>query len=355
MRTDDFDYHLPPELIAAVPAERRDTSRLLAVSRTTEKLEDHVFSELPNLLRPGDCLVLNDSRVIPARLIGTRENGGRAEVLLVQEESPGFWRAMVKPGRKLTPGKRIALGSPGLEPAAFIHIEAELPEGERLVRIESALTLDQLLEQFGRMPLPPYILAARKERGLAEQTAEDRARYQTVYAVAGASVAAPTAGLHFTTELLSALAVRNIEVRRVRLDVGPGTFAPVKTSDPMQHPMHSERFSVSDENARAIEAAHLDPNRRIVAVGTTVTRVLETLMLREGKIAAGEGSTDLLILPGHEFKAVDALITNFHLPKSTLLMLVAAFAGRERILQAYRHAVEQGYRFYSYGDAMLIA
>lgn len=355
VRTADFDYHLPPELIAAHPVARRDSSRLLVVERGGSGLSDRVFSDLPELLRPGDCLVLNDSRVIPARLIGVREGRGRAEVLLCRREGPDVWRALVRPGRKLEPGKTISIPeSGGSEPAAIVHIEEILPDGERLVRIESNLPMDQFLNRCGEIPLPPYILAARKDRGEARGAAEDRERYQTVYAEKGASVAAPTAGLHFTNELLDAVAARGVEVCRVTLDVGPGTFSPVKTDDPRDHPMHEEHFSIGLADAEAIDAAVRDPNRRVIAVGTTVTRVLESLMQSEQKIAECDASTRLMILPGFQFRAVDALITNFHLPRSTLLMLVCALAGTERMMAAYSHAVEQKYRFYSYGDAMLI-
>ncbi|MBI1784695.1 S-adenosylmethionine:tRNA ribosyltransferase-isomerase [Candidatus Sumerlaeota bacterium] len=377
MRTEDFDYSLPDNLIAPHPAERRDASRLMVLNRASGAVEHRLFSGLPNLLRPGDCLVLNESRVIPARLRGRRRSGGQAELLLLSPLGDGRWRALAKPGRKLTPGTIVRFASTGDEDGAEIQIEASLAEGERIVRAESGGTIESILSRYGEMPLPPYILAARRTSArkkihahpedesdgmLPEDMAEnserdaeaDRERYQTVYARIPGSVAAPTAGLHFTEELLAGLQNMGVEIRRVALHVGPGTFAPVKAADPSTHPMHREPFSVSRQNADAIQSAIDDPSRRVIAVGTTVVRVLESLMRDNGRMIGGDFSTNLLILPGFEFRAVDAMITNFHLPRSTLLMLVSAFAGREQILNVYTEAVRLDYRFYSYGDAMLI-
>jgi S-adenosylmethionine:tRNA ribosyltransferase-isomerase len=369
LRTEDFDYELPAERIAAHPIARRDASRLLALDRATGALRHLRFTDLPGLLRSGDCLVVNDSRVIPARLIGRREGGGRAEILLLSREGNGCWRAMVRPGKKLSVGAVVRVSDRSDESdksdrsdksdesddhVATLRIYQDLGGGRRLVAIESPLDESTLLDRFGRTPLPPYILAARRERGLPADAAADRAAYQTVYADPPGSVAAPTAGLHFTPELLRRIADAGIEIRRVTLHVGAGTFAPVKTDDPRRHAMHAERYCIAEADARAIDAAVADPARRVVAVGTTVTRALETSMRRRGRIVAEETETDLLILPGHKFAAVDALVTNFHLPRSTLLMLVCALAGRERVLGAYREAVARGYRFYSFGDATWI-
>jgi S-adenosylmethionine:tRNA ribosyltransferase-isomerase len=362
MRVDDFDYDLPPDRIATHPADRRDASRLLVLDRTTAGVRHRRFHDLLEELRPGDCLVVNDSRVIPARLLGRRAGGGRFEALLLAPVAPGRWRALVKPAKKLRPGDRIDLVGPPSAPAASLTIEADGADGERVVALHSSLPDDQLIETFGRMPLPPYILAARKARASAgaapasyNDDSADRERYQTVYADPAGSVAAPTAGLHFTPDLIDALRDRGVDVQRVTLHVGPGTFAPVKADRVEDHVMHAEHYAIAPAAARAIEAARLDPARRLVAVGTTVTRTLEACVLRHGAVVPAEDSTGLHITPGFEFRAVDALITNFHLPRSTLLMLVAAFAGRDRVLAAYREAIREGYRFYSYGDAMLIS
>ncbi len=376
MRTDDFDYDLPEKLIAAHPAEKRDASRLMVVPRGGGKPEHHTFSELPKLLRAGDCLVINDSRVIPARLLGKRSKGGRAEILLLTPETDGRWRAWVKPGRKLPPGSIVRIATQDEDEGIAIRVDEAISEGERILSLAEGSDWNSVIHQYGVMPLPPYIVAARRaeRRRAIKQAAtesgeidadefadedeaalrEDRERYQTVYAREEGSVAAPTAGLHFTESLLDELRAGGIEIRRVTLRVGPGTFAPVKSNDPREHPMHEESFSIQEGEARAIDAVVNDPKRRVVAVGTTVVRVLESLMREKGGIVGGDFSTRLLLLPGDEFRAIDAMITNFHLPRSTLLMLVAAFAGRENILAAYAEAIREGYRFYSYGDAMLI-
>lgn len=341
MRLADFDFHLPAELIAQEPLAHRDGSRLLVASRKAEELWHHRFADLPELLQPGDVLVVNDSRVVPARLLGKKETtGGRVELLLVGPSGPGVWHCLGQASKGLKTGAGIELDA-----GRRARIVEALSGGEYRVAfegVETAADLMALLEVAGRLPLPPYI-----ER---EPTQEDRQRYQTVYAAAGASVAAPTAGLHFTPQLLSRLEARGISLARVRLDVGPGTFMPVREDDLSRHRMHPERYVVSEEAAKVISQARRE-GRRIVAVGTTVVRVLES---REGVVEPGEGETRLFIVPGFQFRVVDVLLTNFHLPKSTLLMLVSAFLGRERTLAAYRAAVENRYRFFSYGDAMLV-
>lgn len=375
MKTSDFDYTLPEELIAPYPAAQRDASRLMVVGLGDGRIEHRTFSDLPDLLRAGDCLVLNESRVIAARLMGRRRGGGRAEVLLVRPDGEDRWRALVRPGKKLGAGSVVTLTAPGPSTGPSdapteigILIEKAFEGGERLVRFQSVLALDAILDRFGDVPLPPYILAARgrareQASGASEdsdsaaaQKAEalDRGRYQTVYARSDGSVAAPTAGLHFTEDLLARIEAMGVEIRRIALHIGPGTFAPVKVDDPGRHPMHAERYSIAKDEAEAIDRAVADPDRRVIAVGTTVTRALEACMASQGCIAEGEARTDLLILPGHRFRALDAMITNFHLPRSTLLMLVCALAGRETMLGAYAEAIERRYRFYSYGDAMLI-
>lgn len=353
----DFDFELPPDRIATHPAARRDESRLLIMDRIGGGLRHRRFGDLADEMRPGDCLVINDSRVIPARLFARRGGGGRAEFLLLGPEAPGRWRALVRPGRKIRPGDRLELTGREGAPPAWIRVEAEAGEAERVIAFESALAEAEVLEIYGRIPLPPYIVAARKAAGEADTPArerEDRERYQTVYADPAGSVAAPTAGLHFTPELLRGMADRGVDVRRITLHVGPGTFAPVKAGRIEDHVMHAEAYRIGPAEARAIDEARADPARRVIAVGTTVTRALEACFRKHAAIVATEESTDLMILPGFEFRVVDGLITNFHLPRSTLLMLVAAFAGREAVLNAYREAVASGYRFYSYGDAMFI-
>lgn len=356
MRTADFDYDLPPELIAAYPAERRDGSRLLVLNRQTGEISHRQFADLPEFIGQGDCLALNDTKVIPARIRGVRDGGGKAEVLLLESESAATsdnrWRAMVRPAKKLGPGAKVWIESEGAEEKKhWIEIEEALEGSERRVHLNFGADAEKVLAQLGEVPLPPYILAARSE---PKEEASDRKRYQTVYARNPGSVAAPTAGLHFTPEMLKGLEREGTEVRRVTLHVGPGTFAPVRAEDPREHAMHTERFEVAAEDAPGLATAIQDPTRRVVAVGTTVTRVLESCMAAHGTIPATRADTDLMIVPGYSFLAIDALLTNFHLPRSTLLMLVSAFAGRENVLVAYREAIEKGYRFYSYGDAMLI-
>jgi S-adenosylmethionine:tRNA ribosyltransferase-isomerase len=338
VRTADFDYTLPPDLVAQQPLAVRSASRLLVVRPDPAPFEDRHFSDLPSLIPPGDLLVLNTTRVRPARLLGTRPGGGGAEVLLIHPSTDGSWVAMGKPGSALRPGKRIRLSD-------TIEVETIelLDEGYRRVRFIGG-SAEQALATLGRMPLPPYI-----DR---EAAPADRERYQTVYAEREGSVAAPTAGLHFTPELLGALEQKGVGIARIDLEVGPGTFRPVETENPAEHPMHPEQFDISEGAARQIADAKA-AGRKIWAVGTTVVRALESAAEADGPVRAGRRETRMLILPGYRFKVVDHLLTNFHLPRSTLVMLVAALAGTERTMAAYRHAVEQRYRFYSYGDAML--
>lgn len=345
----DFQYELPPHRIATHPAGRRDASRLLHLNRAERALAHHVFSDLPALLRPGDCLVVNDSRVLPARLWAERPGGGRTELLLIGPRGEGAWEALARPARRLAAGTRLKLAG---------GAEAEIVGGAgrtRLVRFYVDGPLEEFLNRAGEMPLPPYILHERKARGeSAHAGAEDSERYQTVYAQSLGSIAAPTAGLHFTPQLLKSIQARGVEIRRVTLHVGIGTFEPIEKDDIGAHVMHSEDYEISAENAASIEAARRDPHRRIVAVGTTAVRTLEACMAAHGEIRPGRAATNLFITPGFQFQAVGAMVTNFHLPGSTLLVLVAAFAGREAILNAYKEAIAAGYRFYSYGDAMLI-
>ncbi|HSG41024.1 MAG TPA: tRNA preQ1(34) S-adenosylmethionine ribosyltransferase-isomerase QueA [Thermoanaerobaculia bacterium] len=331
MLTSDFDYHLPPERIAqeAVP---RGESRLLVLDRTSPDRHARV-RDLPRLLRPGDLLVLNDTRVIPARLYGRRGSGGKMEILLIERRGEREWDAWVKPGRRAQPGTVIEFDA-GLS----AEVVDKREDGRHLLRFTEPV--EPHLDRLGHIPLPPYIHRP--------DTPEDRERYQTVYARHPGSVAAPTAGLHFDKELLREIEAAGVEIARVTLHVGIGTFKPVSAERIEEHRMETERYEISEETAAALRRA-----RRVVAVGTTVVRTLESAA-RDGEVQPGSGSTELFITPGFNFQVVDALLTNFHLPRSTLLMLVSAFAGRERVLAAYQEAIREGYRFYSYGDAMLV-
>ncbi|MGE0452978.1 MAG: tRNA preQ1(34) S-adenosylmethionine ribosyltransferase-isomerase QueA [Vicinamibacteria bacterium] len=348
MNVADFDYELPASAIAQEPLAERDASRLLLLDRASDELQHRRFSELPQLLRPGDLLVVNRSRVLPARLIGRKAgSGGEAEVLLVRPQGSGVWQALVWPGRRLRPGHEIVIA-----PELRVRIESESQgdKGLRAVRLLAAeaatdAQLLELVERHGHVPLPPYI-----ER---EDRPSDRERYQTVYASEKGSVAAPTAGLHFTPALLAELAARGVERAEIVLHVGPGTFLPVKTERVEDHRVAPEPYLVPPETSAAFARARARGGR-IVAVGTTSLRTLETAVDASGALPPGGGETDLVVVPGHRFQAVDALVTNFHLPRSSLLLLVSAFARRERVLAAYAEALRQGYRFYSYGDAMLI-
>jgi S-adenosylmethionine:tRNA ribosyltransferase-isomerase len=339
-RTSDYDYALPRGLIAQRPAPRRDASRLLVVSRGEEGRVDARFPDLLQWMQPGDVLVLNDTRVFPARLVGRKPTGARVEVLLLRPLSDRYhWTGWVRPGGKLKPGRRVVVS----DALAVDVLESE--DGMRTLRLVTELDPDEAIARFGRIPLPPYV-----ER---EDDAQDRERYQTVYARRDGSVAAPTAGLHFTPALLEALAANGVRQATLTLHVGPGTFRPVETQDPARHRLHAEWYEVPDATAAAIAAARASGGR-VCAVGTTVARVLETVSSEDGRLRAGSGWTDLFLRPPYRFRVVDRLLTNFHLPRSTLLMLVAAFAGYERTMRAYAHAVEHEYRFYSYGDAMLV-
>jgi S-adenosylmethionine:tRNA ribosyltransferase-isomerase len=340
MRVDDFDFELPRERIAARPAEPRDAARLLEVR--ADRLRDHVFRDLPGLLAPGDLLVFNDTKVIPARLVG-RRGEARIEATLHKREGPGRWRAFARPAKRLKPGDRIAFAG-DLE--AEVAAKGEAGEVTLDFAIDDAALMTSL-ESHGAMPLPPYI--PRK----GGPDARDRADYQTVYAAREGAVAAPTAGLHFTQELLDALEAAGVGATFVTLTVGAGTFLPVKTERVADHVMHAEWGEVSEAAARAIAETRA-AGGRIVAVGTTSLRLLESAVGADGAVAPFEGETEIFITPGYRFRAADLLITNFHLPRSTLFMLVAAFSGLTRMKAAYAHAIAEGYRFYSYGDACLL-
>ncbi|NLZ55968.1 MAG: tRNA preQ1(34) S-adenosylmethionine ribosyltransferase-isomerase QueA [Clostridiaceae bacterium] len=340
MQTKDFYYDLPPEQIAQVPLPQRDQSRLLYLSPDHRAYADYRFRDLPQLLLPGDCLVMNDTRVLPARLLGHKADTGIAvECLLLERRDLRQWECLVKPGRRLRPGARIVFASGELT-GDIVDI---LPEGHRLIEFIYEGVFEALLAEIGHVPLPPYI----------HTELSDEERYQTVYASVEGSTAAPTAGLHFTTQLLNEIRADGIDIVNLTLHVGTGTFRPVSTERIEEHTMHSEYFSLTTSAAERINAARARGGR-VIACGTTSARVLESVCDADGCVRAEEGRTDIFIYPGYEIRAFDALITNFHLPQSTLLMLVAALAGRQTILAAYRHAVASGYRFFSFGDAMFI-
>ena len=339
MKTSDFDYTLPSSLIAQTPMEPRDHSRLMSLSRADGGIEHHRFYDLPQLLYPGDLMVFNDSRVMPARLRGRRNTGGAIELLLLSRLSPGVWRAIGRPGRLLRSGASFEVtGEGGSMHGEVLEIE---PDGERIVRLDG----EERLHDVGEVPLPPYIT----------ETLADSERYQTVYSREEGSAAAPTAGLHFTDELLQSVRDLGIQTVFVTLHVGWGTFRPVKDDDPAEHTMHAEYWELTPEAAAAISGAKAE-GRRVISVGTTAVRLLENAasLSSDGLPHAGSGWADIFITPGYRFKVVDALITNFHLPRSTLLMLVSALTDRDLIMRAYAEAVEQKYRFYSFGDAMFI-
>jgi S-adenosylmethionine:tRNA ribosyltransferase-isomerase len=351
----DFDFHLPEELIAQQPPAERGASRMLVMDRATGDFRDSVFAEFPSLLRPGDLLVLNDSRVIPARLYARRtlrrekeKPTGRIEVMLTEPAGENQWHALVRPGRKVAIGEILVFPDAN----GSIQLKAEVIErgefGDRLLQFEPVEDFYAALDRIGHIPLPPYI-----HRDDADA---DRERYQTVYSRERGSVAAPTAGLHFTPQILAALAARGVEIARVTLHVGLGTFAPLRVERVAEVHLHQERYSISDQTAEAINRA-VKENRRIIAVGTTVVRTLEHCAREAGgaPIQPHSGSTEIFISPGFQFRLVQGLLTNFHLPQSSLLMLVSAFARRERVLAVYKHAVENRYRFFSYGDCMFIA
>ena len=339
MRTHDFWYYLPEELIAQTPLEQRDASRLLVLDKTSGQVAHRHFNDILEYLRPGDCLVMNDSRVLPARLLGRRTTGGAAELLLLWDLGDNRWECLAKPGRKLQVGQEVLFGD-GLLTAV---IEEITPEGNRIAKFTYDGIFMEILEQLGKMPLPPYIKAELK----------DQERYQTVYSREVGSAAAPTAGLHFTKELLEKAQEKGIELAFVTLHVGLGTFRPVKAENLLEHHMHSELCMLTQETANILNKTKVNGGR-IICVGTTSCRTLESLVEPDGSFTAKSKWTDIFIYPGYSFQAMDGLITNFHLPESTLVMLVSAFAGRENVLSAYAQAVQQRYRFFSFGDAMLL-
>ena len=339
MKKSDFYFDLPEELIAQTPLENRTASRLLVLDREKEKLAHRHFSDIVEYLEPGDCLVLNDSRVLPARLIGARPGGGATEVLLLRDRGDNIWECLTKPGRKTRIGATVSFGD-GMLVATVVD---ELEDGKRLLKFDYQGVFLEILDALGQMPLPPYI----------HEKLENPERYQTVYSRHVGSAAAPTAGLHFTEDLLKTLESRGVKLAFVTLHVGLGTFRPVKADDLSEHIMHSEYYEVPDESATIIAETKKNGGR-VIAVGTTSCRTVESAYDADGTLARPSGWTDIFIYPGYEFKVLDALITNFHLPESTLIMLVSALAGREFVLNAYNEAIKERYRFFSFGDAMLI-
>ena len=339
MKTHDFWYDLPEELIAQTPLQQRDTSRLMVLDKETGEISHKQFSDIISYLRAGDCLVMNDSRVLPARLLGHRPSGGAIEVLLLRDLGDGKWECLAKPGRKMLVGQEVIFGNGELTATVCDVLE----DGNRVVEFHYEGIFLEILERLGKMPLPPYI---KEELG-------DQERYQTVYSKEVGSAAAPTAGLHFTKELLQEIADKGISLAFVTLHVGLGTFRPVKAEDIKEHHMHAELCQMTEETARILNETKKNGGR-IVCVGTTSCRTLESLVNEDGSFAEKSKWTDIFIYPGYQFKAMNALITNFHLPESTLLMLISAFAGREKILKAYETAVRERYRFFSFGDAMFL-
>lgn len=339
MKKSDFDFYLPEELIAQTPLERRDGSRLLALDKYSGEIEHRHFYDLPDFLKAGDCLVMNNSRVLPARLIGTRKTGGMVELVLLRDLGDGRWECLSRPGRKTKPGTELSFGDGELNAA----VEAVVEGGNRIVRFDYEGIFLEVLERLGKMPLPPYI----------KEELNEPERYQTVYSRELGSAAAPTAGLHFTEELLEKLRAKGVKLCYVTLHVGLGTFRPVKEDEIEDHEMHSEFCVIPEETAQAVNETKR-AGGRIIAVGTTSCRTLESFAKEDGTLEACSGWTNIFIYPGYKFKCIDALITNFHLPESTLIMLVSALAGRENILNAYKTAVEERYRFFSFGDAMFI-
>lgn len=340
LKKSDFYFDLPQELIAQDPLEDRSASRLLVLDRETGAVEHHTFKEITNYLRPGDCLVLNNTKVIPARLLGVKEDTGAAiEVLLLKRRGNDIWETLVKPGKKARPGTKLAFGDGCLRAEVLDVVE----KGNRLIRFSYDGIFEEVLDRLGEMPLPPYIT----------HKLQDKNRYQTVYAKYEGSAAAPTAGLHFTEELLAKIEQMGVKIACVTLHVGLGTFRPVKADNILEHHMHSEHYQVTKEAADLINRTK-EQGGRVICVGTTSCRTVESASDESGKVQAGCGDTEIFIYPGYQFKVLDCLITNFHLPESTLVMLVSALAGRENVLAAYREAVEEKYRFFSFGDAMFI-
>ncbi len=340
MKVTDFDYDLPEELIAQHPYDKRDEARLMVLYRDTKTIEHKVFKDIIDYLEPGDCLVINDTKVIPARLYGKKETGANVEFLLLKRIENDDWEAMVRPGNKLKAGAKVTFGD-GLLNAEVLET---LSGGNRRVRFTYEGIFNEILDQIGLMPLPPYI---------KENIKEENEKYQTVYAKYEGSAAAPTAGLHFTEELLEKIKAKGVEIAKVTLHVGIGTFRPVKVENVEEHQMHSEHFIVKQEEADKINRAR-ENGHRIIAVGTTSCRVLESVSDENGKMKAIETDTSIFIYPGYKFKCVDCLVTNFHLPQSTLIMLVSTLAGKEFIMEAYNEAVKDKYKFFSFGDAMFI-
>ncbi|MBR0207649.1 MAG: tRNA preQ1(34) S-adenosylmethionine ribosyltransferase-isomerase QueA [Oscillospiraceae bacterium] len=339
MKKTDFYFDLPEELIAQTPIPERDHSRLLVLDKESGEIEHKHFYDLPSYLREGDCLVLNDSRVLPARLLGCRSSGGSVELVLLRDLGEGKWECLSRPGRKTRPGTELIFGSGELRATVLEVAEG----GNRIVQFHFEGIFLEVLEKLGKMPLPPYIKAEL----------QDAERYQTVYSRELGSAAAPTAGLHFTEALLDQIRAKGVQICTVTLHVGLGTFRPVKEDEIEDHEMHSEFFMIPEETARVVSETKRRGGR-VVAVGTTSCRTLESFSLEDGTLTAASGWTNIFIYPGYRFKCIDALVTNFHLPESTLIMLVSALAGREKILEAYRTAVEERYRFFSFGDAMFI-
>lgn len=341
LKKSDFYFDLPQELIAQDPLEDRSSSRLLVLDKHTGEISHHVFKDIVDYLKPGDCLVLNNTKVIPARLLGEREGtGAHVEVLLLKRKEADVWETLVKPGKKCKPGTRLSFGDGLLKAEVLETVE----EGNRLIRFEYEGIWEEVLDRLGEMPLPPYIT----------HKLQDKNRYQTVYAKYEGSAAAPTAGLHFTKELLEQIEAKGITIAYVTLHVGLGTFRPVKEENVLEHHMHSEYYQVPEAEAVKINAAKKNGGR-IICVGTTSCRTVESAADEQGIVHAGSGNTEIFIYPGYRFKVLDALITNFHLPESTLVMLVSALAGREHVLSAYEEAIRQKYRFFSFGDAMFIS
>lgn len=340
MKTSDFYFDLPQELIAQDPLEDRSSSRLMVLNRKTGEIEHHIFKEVIDYLNPGDCLVVNNTKVIPARLFGSKEGTeAKIEILLLKRKENDVWETLVKPGKKAKPGTRISFGN-GLLIGEVIDV---VEDGNRLIQFTYDGIFEEILDQLGQMPLPPYITHQLK----------DKNRYQTVYAKHDGSAAAPTAGLHFTPELLEAIKAKGVNIAHVTLHVGLGTFRPVKVEDVTNHHMHSEFYIVEEDQAKLINETK-QRGGKIVSVGTTSCRTLESATDDQGILHAGSGWTDIFIYPGYQFKMIDRLITNFHLPESTLLMLVSALAGKDNIMAAYEEAVKERYRFFSFGDAMMI-
>lgn len=340
MKRQDFSFDLPEELIAQDPLEDRSSSRLLVLDKESGLVSHHVFREIIDYLEPGDCLVINDTKVIPARLIGSKiGTDAKVEILLLKRKENDIWETLVKPGKKAKVGTKISFGE-GILTGEVIDV---VEEGNRLIQFSYKGIFEEILDQLGQMPLPPYIT----------HQLEDKNRYQTVYATHSGSAAAPTAGLHFTPELLHEIEKKGVSVAKVTLHVGLGTFRPVKVDDILEHHMHSEFFQIEEEQAAKVNRAK-ESGKRVICVGTTSCRTIESAADENGRLKASSGWTDIFIYPGYEFKILDCLITNFHLPESTLLMLVSALAGREHVLSAYEEAVKERYRFFSFGDAMLV-